>query len=297
VPPSIASPAAAWRNTWGVRSDELGQSIRAWRDRLEPAEAGLSAGARRRAPGLRREELASLAGVSVDYLSRLEQGRATNPSPQVLAALARALRLSEEERAHLYLVAGQAPPGEGRIDRHLTPGVQRMLDRLEEMAVTVYDATWTLVAQNPLAAALVGDGLALEGRERNLIWREFCGTPPGRFGRDGAETERFRQEIVSDLHAAVGEYPKDEELTALVADLRAGSEDFEAYWARGEIAVRTASRKVITHPEVGPITVDCDVLRVQRSNLRMIVYSCAPGSEDAEKLALVGVVGLQRMAR
>ncbi len=297
MPPSIASPAAAWRNTWGVRSDELGQSIRAWRDRLEPAEAGLSAGARRRAPGLRREELASLAGVSVDYLSRLEQGRATNPSPQVLAALARALRLSEEERAHLYLVAGQAPPGEGRIDRHLTPGVQRMLDRLEEMAVTVYDATWTLVAQNPLAAALVGDWLALEGRERNLIWREFCGTPPGRFGRDGAETERFRQEIVSDLHAAVGEYPKDEELAALVADLRAGSEDFEAYWARGEIAVRTASRKVITHPEVGPITVDCDVLRVQRSNLRMIVYSCAPGSEDAEKLALVGVVGLQRMAR
>ncbi len=172
-----------------------------------------------------------------------------------------------------------------------------MLDRLEEMAVTVYDATWTLVARNPLAAALVGDLEALEGRERNLVWREFCGTPPGRFGRDGEETERFRQEIVSDLHAALGEYPKDEELAALVADLRAGSEDFEAYWARGEIAVRTASRKVITHPEVGPITVDCDVLTVQRSNLRMIVYSCAPGSEDAEKLALVGVVGLQRMAR
>ncbi len=279
-----------------MRSDELGQSIRAWRDRLGPAEAGLSDGARRRAPGLRREELASLAGVSVDYLSRLEQGRATNPSPQVLAALARALRLSDGERAHLYLVAGQAPPGAGTIDRHLTPGVQRMLDRLDEMAVTVYDATWTLVAQNSLAAALVGDGLALEGRDRNLVWREFCGTPPGRFARDGAETERFRQEMVSDLHAAVGEYPKDEELAALVADLRAGSEDFEAYWARGEIAVRTASRKVITHPEVGPITVDCDVLRVQRSNLRMIVYSCAPGSEDAEKLALVGVVGLQRMA-
>lgn len=279
-----------------MRSDELGQSIRAWRDRLDPADAGLSAGARRRAPGLRREELASLAGVSVDYLSRLEQGRATNPSLQVLASLARALRLSEEELCHLYLIAGQAPPGRCRIDRHLTPGVQRMLDRLEEMAVTVYDVTWTLVAQNPLAAALIGDMEVLQGRERNLLWREFRGSPPGRFRRDDVETERFRQELVSDLHAAVGEYPKDEDLAALVADLRAGSEDFERYWARGEIAVRTASRKTITHPEVGPITVDCDVLRVQRSNLRMIVYSCPPGSADAEKLALVGVLGLQRMA-
>jgi transcriptional regulator with XRE-family HTH domain len=289
--------AAPRRNTWGVRSDELGQSIRAWRDRLDPAEAGLSTGTRRRAPGLRREELASLAGVSVDYLSRLEQGRATNPSPQVLAALARALRLSDEERAHLYLVAGQAPPGEGTIDRHLTPGVQRMLDRLEEMAVTVYDATWEIVAWNRLGAALLGDLEALDGRERNLVWREFCGRPPSRFARDGEETGRFRQEIVSDLHAALGAYPEDERLAPLIADLRAGSEDFERYWARGEIAVRTASRKTIIHPEVGPITVDCDVLTVRKSNLRMIVYSCAPGSEDAEKLALVGVVGLQRMAR
>lgn len=279
-----------------MRSEELGQSIRAWRDRLDPAEAGLSAGARRRAPGLRREELASLAGVSVDYLSRLEQGRATNPSPQVLAALARALRLSDEERAHLYLVAGQAPPGAGAIDRHLTPGVQRMLDRLEEMAVTVYDATWELVAWNRLGAALLGDLEALDGRERNLVWREFVGRPPGRFRRDAEETERFRQELVSDLHAALGAYPEDERLATLIADLRAGSEDFERFWARGEIAVRTASRKTITHPEVGPITVDCDVLTVRKSNLRMIVYSCAPGSEDAEKLALVGVVGLQRMA-
>jgi transcriptional regulator with XRE-family HTH domain len=218
-----------------VQSDELGHCIRAWRDRLDPAAAGLPAGPRRRAPGLRREELAGLAGVSVDYLSRLEQGRATNPSPPVLASLARALRLSEEERCHLSLVAGAAPPGGCVIDRHITPGVQRMLDRLEEMAVVVYDATWDLVAWNRLGAALVGD-------------------------------------------------------------LRATSEDFERHWARGEIAVRTASRKVIEHPEVGPILVDCDVLTVRSSNLRLIVYSTSPGTEDAEKFALVSVVGLQRMA-
>jgi transcriptional regulator with XRE-family HTH domain len=118
VPPSAGLPAAAPRTCPAiirvVQSDELAHCIRAWRDRLDPAAAGLPAGPRRRAPGPRREELADLAGLSVDYLSRLEQGSASNPSPQVLAALARALRLTEEERRHLYLVAGQVSLGAGR---------------------------------------------------------------------------------------------------------------------------------------------------------------------------------------
>jgi transcriptional regulator with XRE-family HTH domain len=296
VPPSAPGPPAYVAILGGVTNDELGHSIRAWRDRLDPAEAGLSAGARRRAPGLRREELASLAGVSVDYLARLEQGRASNPSPQVLAALARALRLSDEERRHLYLVAGQAPPGSGRIDRHISPGVQRMLDRLEDMPLVVFDAGWDLVAWNPLGAALLGDLEALSGRERNLAWREFLGANPSRFRREDEETERFRREIVFDLHAAIGTYPEDERLADLVAELRAASEEFERHWVAGRVAERTASQKVIVHPEVGPILVDCDVLSVRASDLRLVVYSAAPNTEDAEKLALLGVVGLQRMA-
>ena len=278
-----------------MQSEELGHCIRAWRDRLDPGAAGLPAGPRRRAPGLRREELAGLAGLSVDYLSRLEQGRATNPSPGVLAALARALRLSDEERHHLYLVAGQVPPGAGTIDRHLTPGVQRMLDRLEEMAVVVYDATWELVAWNPLGAALVGDLARLDGRERNLVWRQFNGGV-SRFRRSAEYNARFERDLVVDLHAAVGKYPDDERLAALVADLRATSDRFEELWAARPVATRTASRKTIEHPEVGPITVDCDVLNVAASDLRLVVYSAAPGTPDAERLALLGVVGLQRMA-
>ena len=280
----------------GVTNDELGHSIRAWRDRLDPGAAGLSAGARRRAPGLRREELASLAGVSVDYLARLEQGRASNPSPQVLASLARALRLSDQERRHLYLVAGHAPPGSGRIDRHISPGVQRMLDRLEDMPLVVFDAGWDLVAWNPLGIALLGDLEVLNGRERNLAWREFLGANPSRFRRDDEETKRFRREIVFDLHAAIGTYPEDQRLATLVAELRSSSEEFERFWVAGRVAERTASQKVIEHPEVGPILVDCDVLAVRASDLRLVVYSAAPGTEDAEKLALLGVVGLQRMA-
>jgi len=295
VPPLAADPPGRGGIIRDVQSDELGHCIRAWRDRLDPGAAGLSAGARRRAPGLRREELAGLAGVSVDYLSRLEQGRATNPSPQVLAALARALRLSDEERRHLYLVAGAAPPGTGTIDRHITPGVQRMVDRLEEMGVVVFDAMWDTIAWNPLGAALVGDLEALRGRDRNLVWRQFHDAP-SRFPRDAETSRRFEADLVADLHVAVGDYPEDERLAALIADLRADSERFEELWARRPIATRTASRKTIEHPEVGPITVDCDVLTVQGGNLRLVVYSAAPGTPDAEKLALLAVVGLQRMS-
>src|SRR3954467_15498764 len=118
-----------------LMDDELAACLRTWGARLSPADVGLPAGGRRRAPGLRREEVAQLAGLSVDYLARLEQGRAANPSPSVLAPLARALRLTEAGPAPLYRVAGQAPPLAGHIDRHLTPGVQRVLDRLRDVPV------------------------------------------------------------------------------------------------------------------------------------------------------------------
>lgn len=275
-----------------MQSDELGHCIRAWRDRLDPAAAGLTAGARRRAPGLRREELASLAGLSVDYLSRLEQGRANNPSPQVLAALARALRLTDEERRHLYLVASQAAPAAGTIDRRITPGVQRMLDRLEELPVLVYDAGWDLVAMNRLGTALVGDMSAYRGRDRNLAWRQFSGDH-SRFRSEPAQTAKREAELVADLHAATTTYPEDERLAGLIAELRAASPRFEEMWKERPVAARGSDRKTIEHPEVGPVTVDCDILKVQGADLRLIVYSTAPDTPDAEALARLAELALE----
>ena len=136
--------------------DEFAVVLRAWRDRLSPREAGLPPGTGRRAPGLRREELATLAGVSVEYLVRLEQGRARHPSPQLLGALARALRLTEDERDHLYRLGGVAVPSDGVVSQHITPGVQRMLDRLGDVPIGVHSATWDLLWWNPLWAALTG---------------------------------------------------------------------------------------------------------------------------------------------
>jgi transcriptional regulator with XRE-family HTH domain len=276
--------------------DDLAASLRAWRDRLSPAEAGLRAHARRRAPGLRRQEVAELAGLSVGYLTRLEQGSATNPSPLVLSALARALRLSTDEQALLFRLAGHAPPGGERMSRHPTPGVQRMLDRLEDLPVLVYDAAWEIVAGNPLAAALIGDPSELEGPERNIAWRHFTGQP-GRIVHTAEESAVMDAQIVADLHAAAGRWPADERLAALIADLRRASPRFAALWEERPAAVHTSMRKTFDHPEVGRFTLDCDVLHVHGSDLRIVVYSAPPGSPDAEALALVGVVGLQAFSR
>jgi transcriptional regulator with XRE-family HTH domain len=272
--------------------DELGASLRTWRDRLPPADAGLPAGRGRRVPGLRREEVAALAGVTVDYLARLEQGRAERPSPSVLGALARALRLDDHERAHLYGLAGHVAPGSGHIDAHLTPGVQRILDRLVDTPVIVCDAAWNTVARNPLAAALLGDDAQLIGRERNIAWRQFMGAP-SRVRHTPQQRLWFEHSLVDDLRAATGRYPDDADLAALVRDLRAQSERFEALWSQGGVRPHASTRKTLAHPEVGELTLDCDVLTVPDSDVRLVVYTAPAGSPEAQALALLGAVGLQ----
>src|SRR4051794_13905391 len=157
--------------------DEFAAVLRAWRDRLSPQEVGLPPGTGRRAPGLRREELAALAGVSVEYIVRLEQGRALHPSAQLLGALARALRLTDEERDHLYRVGGAAVPSPGLGPRHIPAGVQRMMDRLGDVPMGVMSASWDLLQWNPLWAALTGDPARYSELERNVAWRHFVVGP------------------------------------------------------------------------------------------------------------------------
>jgi transcriptional regulator with XRE-family HTH domain len=279
-----------------VSTDEisLGTTIRAWRDRLSPAETGLPAGRTRRAAGLRREELSELAGISVDYLVRLEQGRAANPSEQVLASLARALRLTPDERDHLYRQAGYAPPSPATISAHITPSVQRLIDRLADAAVAVYDASWTLIAWNRTWAALMGDPSPLAGRDQNLIWRYFTapeGTS-GRVVRSADETVRWERTMVADLRAAAGRYPDDPQLHRLITDLRQTSPRFAETWRRAEVGASRADKKSVIHPEIGQLTLDCDVLTVTGSDLRVVVYTADPASEDASKLALVATIGV-----
>lgn len=271
---------------------EFGRTVRRWRERVSPEAAGLASGGRRRAAGLRREELALLAGISVDYVTRLEQGRAAHPSEQVVEALGRALRLSGAEREHLFHVAGLLPPGQGTVPAYITPGVQRMLDRLTGTPVAVSDAAWTLLVANPMYTALIGE---LRGKERNAVWRSFLGS-----GSRVRYTPQSRSVLeatqVCDLRAAAQRYPADRQLRRLIAELRARSERFAGLWESGAVGRPQApSRKTVDHPHVGTLTLDCDLLSVAGSGLRIVVYTAEPGSRDAERLALLGVLGTQAL--
>jgi transcriptional regulator with XRE-family HTH domain len=278
-----------------IAHEELASCLRAWRQRLSPADAGLPAGTARRVPGLRREEVAMLAGVSVDYLSRLEQSRAQNPSPSVLMALARALRLTDDERSHLFRLAGHAEPAPGTINRHITPSLQRLLDRLADVPVIVVDAASEIIAANGLAAALIGDLSGGSRRERTIAWRHFAGLG-SRIVRSAEEDAEAEIGLVASLQDAVGRYPADQHLLDLIADLRETSPRFAELWEQHPVARGVSRTKTFRHPQVGEITVDCDVLSVQGSDLEVIVYTAPPGSADAHALELLGAIGLQQFS-
>jgi transcriptional regulator with XRE-family HTH domain len=273
---------------------ELGQALRRWRDRVSPDSAGLPAGGHRRAAGLRREELALLAGISVDYVTRLEQGRAANPSGQVVEALARALRLSGDERVYLFQLAELVPPGPEMVPAYITPSVQRLLDRLVDTPVGVSDAALTLLLANPMYAALMGDQSGLRGFERNGVWRNFLGLPT-RVRHTPEERLAFEVGMVAELRATTVHYPADRQLRRMIAELRTRSERFAELWDAGVVGRLEASRKTIDHPQVGRLTLDCDLLRVEGNDLHVLVYSAEPGTEDAEKLELLSVVGTQSL--
>ncbi|EXG80536.1 helix-turn-helix transcriptional regulator [Cryptosporangium arvum] len=276
---------------------EFGRTVRRRRDRVAPGDVGLRATGRRRASGLRREELAGLAGISADYLTRLEQGRATSPSAQVVEALARALRVSDAERALLYELAGHASPGRDLVPSRLAPSVQRLLDRLSTTPVVVYDATWTLVVANAPYEALMGDTSSWRGIERNAVWRHLAGSG-NRTVHTAEEEADVQAGLIADLRLTFARYPADRALARLVEDLGALSPRFVELWESGSSnAGREPTRqKVIDHPAVGEITLDCDTLVVATDELRIMVYTAEPGTSDAERLDLAIVLGTQSLA-
>lgn len=231
-----------------------------------------------------------LAGVSVEYLVRLEQGRARHPSPQLLGALARALRLTDHERDHLYRVGGAAVPSHGLVSQHITPGMQRMLDRLGDVPIAVHSAAWDPLWWNPLWATLTGDLSGVHGIERNVAWRHFM-RGRGAIEFDDQHAEEFSADLTADLRDATGRYQRDPGLTTLVDRLRAESPDFRRRWSQAHVARHRSSRKTVTSPPVGPIVVDCDVLTAPGADLRIVVYTVVPGSPDASRLALLRVAG------
>ena len=266
------------------RVSELGSALRAWRDRLSAADAGLTVTARRRAPGLRREELAQLAGISVDYVTRLEQGRADAPSAQVLEALARALRLSPAERDHLFTL-GRQPPRRSRMRVDLTPSVTRLLEQLQT-PVMVNDALWNRLAWNRAFAVMYGDPGAWRGLETNLLWR-YLTAAPTRVRRRGDEGDAYLRSYVADLRMTAARFPDDPRVRRLIPALHAASPRFGELWNNNTVGAVHDTHKTIEHPELGLLELDCDVLSVDGADLRIVLFTAAPGTAAADSLALL----------
>ena len=273
-----------------LNRDELAAFLRARRTRVTPREAGLPETGRRRTPGLRRQEVAQLAGMSVDYYIRLEQGRGPSPSRQVLGALARALMLNGDERDYLFRMGGEAVPEPVRPSREITPGIRRLLDSMPTTPAYVVDAAYNVLAWNTLATRFIGD---LAGyTDRNMIRWTFRRSPADVVW-DDEHFVRFTRSTVADLRANYARYPGDPEIESLVSEMLALSPQFAEMWAEYEVEVRSPMVKRVDHPDAGPLEFECQVLHINETGQRLIAYCVAPGSPTES--AFVLMAGHQRV--
>lgn len=275
---------------------ELAAFLRNRRERLRPEDVGLPSGHRRRTPGLRREEIAVRAHISTEYYVRLEQGRAPKPSAGVLAGISGALRLTDSESDHLHALAGTAPASSGLHCRVVRPSILALLERLPQTAGIVVSAAFEVLAWNDLAVGLMEDFSDLTARERNLARKAFLGTEqPGAQLYGISDDAEFCHNVVRELRSIATRYPADPLVTDLVEELRDGSSAFARLWERHDVAGSPALRKTFQNTSVGEITVDCDALKLAETDQHLILYTAPLGSSDADKLALLAVLGNQRI--
>ncbi|WP_280396621.1 helix-turn-helix transcriptional regulator [Nocardia carnea] len=273
---------------------ELADFLRRRREQLSPEEVGLPAGVRRRTPGLRRDEVAQLAGISTDYYTRLEQARGPRPSTQVLAALTRALRYTRDERDHVYFLCGHTPPGGSGPDKHVGAAMMHVLAKLDDTPAAVITDLGETLAQNRMHILLIGDQTRLPGRNRFHAWRWFT-EPAVREMFPVDDLDRMSRHQVADLRATAARRAKDPDVLDLVGALRAASTEFDRLWNEHVVHVRLSDVKSIVHPEVGVIDFDCETLLTTSATQRLLIYRPRPGTDAAEKLELLRVIGTQRL--
>lgn len=273
--------------------DALGSFLRLRREALRPRDAGLIPGGRRRTPGLRRDEVAMLANMSTDYYERIEQGRGPQPSAAMLGAIARALRLTLDERDHVYRLAGRRPPESHVALGYADPGLMTILDALApSVPAMITDDLSTVVAQNPLNVALLGPLAGRPGHDANFTWHWFTDPdyPTLYAENDRAELGRG---YVADLRVAVTRRAADPVGRELVDALAAASPEFRDLWSRHEVARKRSTRKVLQHARVGRLDCECDVVLSPPSGQRIVLFRARPGTDSAERLELLRVVGAQ----
>ncbi|WP_307866147.1 helix-turn-helix transcriptional regulator [Streptomyces smyrnaeus] len=278
---------------------QLGAFLRTRRDRIRPADVGLPSGPRRRVPGLRREEVAQLAGLSADYYTELERGGAKNgvqPSSQTLAALARALRLNGDERDHLFHLAERPiPPSARGPSAHVQPALLGLLDRLSNTPARVITDLHETLVENDLARTLLGRSPAHRGPAASFVYRWFT-DPRAREIYPAEDRPQHSRVFVADLQAAAARRGRDAEVTKMVAVLRRRSQEFATLWDTHDVAVRRMDHKRIVHPLLGVIELDCFNLLSEDGRQRLLWFTAPPGSRGAEQLELLSVVGTQELS-
>ena len=270
----------------------LADFLRRRRESLQPSDVGLPLTARRRTPGLRREDVAALAAMSTDYYTRLEQQRGPQPSEQMLGALARALRLTSDERDYLFLLAGHtAPPASAAP--YVPPALLRVLDRLDDTPALILSSVGETLVQNRMAAALLGDHSGYTGLARSDIYRWFT-DPAARRRYPADDHGRQSRAQVANLRAAYATAGPQSRAGEIVRALQQESAEFARLWERHEVARRFADHKILLHPELGEIEVDCQVLFTEDQSHALLVLTAPPRTEAFEKLQLLAVLGQQQ---
>lgn len=272
-------------------SVDLGAFLRSRRARVSPTSAGLLHAGLRRVPGLRREEVTVLAGVSSDYYTKLEQGREHRPSTQVLESLARTLVLGEEERLHPHRLADLVPkPRGGACPAVVAPDLLRLMDTWSDNPAMVLSSTLDVLARNRLARAMYS-GLTLDD---NLLRTTFL-DPEGR--RFYQEWDRAAEASVANLRAASGDVRDAPRVRALVDELTRGSPAFERLWERHDVRGKSHEPKSRSHAEVGSFTLGHQAFDVRSApDQQLVVHQAEPGSRDAAALALLGSITATQQA-
>lgn len=273
----------------------LAEFLRRRRESLQPEDVGLPRGPRRRTNGLRREEVAALCFMSTDYYARLERERGPRPSEQMIASIAQGLHLSLDERDHLFRLAGHNPPSRGAVSDFISPGLLRILDRLDDTPAEIVTELGETLRQSPLGVALTGSTTGYTGPARSIGYRWF--TDPATRERYLADDHPLLSRMfASGLRQVVTLRGPGSRAAQLADMLLPRSEEFRRLWDDHEVGVRPAEVKRFVHPEVGLLELSCQSLLDPDQSHRLLVYTAAPGSESHEKLQLLSVIGAQTLS-
>lgn len=270
----------------------LAAFLRRRRESLQPEDVGLPRGQRRRTSGLRREEVALICHMSTDYYARLERERGPQPSTQMIASIAQGLHLSLDERDHLFRLAGHNPPVRGAVSEHISPGLLRILDRLDDTPAEIVTELGETLRQSPLGVALTGDTTGYTGPARSKGYRWFT-DPATRQLYAPEDHPLLTRMFAAGLRGIVTLRGPGSRAAHLADLLVAQSEEFRSVWDDHEVGVRPDDTKRFIHPELGRLELNCQTLLDPHQSHHLMVYTAVPGSESYDKLQLLSVIGTQ----